>query len=327
VSNHRIGWGLFNVALLAAIAAGGWFVYFHHQDIIDWWRLNHYTPPAAIAQLANDTTMVGRGRDLFYVSDPQIEDRSAFNQNCNTTTSEQGAVLGCYSRQSIYIFDVNDPRLPGVQQVTAAHETLHAIYERLDDATKNRVNSMLQAELAKYQNDADLQATIALYNKTEPGELLNEMHSILGTEYGNLSPELEQYYQQYFTNRAKIVAYAQSYKQVFTESKQRIATYQAQLTSLKARIDANTAELNTQAIALKNDDIELTQLRNTNVDAYNQAVPTYNAKVQAYNQLAQSTQALINQYNAIVAQYKSEIALQTDLTHSLDSKYQPLSTQ
>lgn len=329
--NRRLGLGLFNLALLAITIGGGWLAITQHQAIVDWWRLSHYTAPAPVAQLATDTTMTQRGRDLFYESNPQIQDRNTFNKSCPNTSGasggEQGAVLGCYTLQSIYIFNVTDPRLPGVQQVTAAHETLHAAYERLDATTKSYVNGLLQAELSKLQNDQDLQQVIALYNKTEPGELLNEMHSILGTEYGGLSPQLEQYYQQYFANRSKIVAYAQGYKAVFTASKQRIATYQAQLTALKQQIDADQAELSTQATELRAQDQQLTTLRDTDVNSYNQAVPAYNAKVNAYNQLATTTRELINQYNAIVAQANNEEALQTDLNHSLDSTYQPIQTQ
>ncbi len=328
--NRRLGWGLFNLALLALVIGGGWFAFAQHQAIIDWWRLSHYTAPTAVVQLAADTTMTQHGRDLFYESNPQIEDRDAFNKNCPNTSSgagEQGAVLGCYTLQSIYIFNVTDPRLPGVQQVTAAHETLHAAYERLDTTTKNQVNSLLQAELNKRQSDQDLQQVISLYNKTEPGELLNEMHSILGTEYGSLSPELEQYYQQYFTNRGKVVAYAQDYKSVFTASKQRVATYQAQLTALKQQIDADETELSTQATELRAQDQQLTALRSSDTASYNHAVPAYNAKVNAFNQLARTTRGLISQYNAIVVQANNEEALQTDLNYSLNSTYQSMPTQ
>lgn len=324
---HKFGWGIFNLLLIVAIGLGGWWVYFHHQDIVDWWRLQHYTPSAAVAQLANDDTMVGQGRNMFYASNPQIEDRSAFNANCGASLNEQGSVLGCYTRQNIYIFDVNDPRLPGVQQVTAAHETLHAAYERLDGATKARVDTLLQAELDKRTNDTDLQQAIALYNKTEPGELLNEMHSILGTEYSVLSPELEQYYQQYFSNRAKIVAYAKTYKSVFSASRARITMYQSRLDTLKQQIDSNTSQLNERIGEITTQSAQLEALRSSDPKTYNQQVPGFNAKVVAYNQLAATTQNLINQYNAIVVQYKNEIALQTDLTHSLDSKYQPVPTQ
>lgn len=320
-------WGLVNLAVIAGILFGAWQMILHRQDIIDWWRLRNYAPSAEIKKLADDTAMTSYSRNLFYVSDPKIDDRETFNQSCNNSLGEQGAVLGCYARQSIFIYNVNDPRLPGVKEVTAAHETLHAIYDRLDTTTKNQVNNWLQVELAKHASDTDLQATISLYNKSEPGELLNEMHSILGTEYGNLGPELEQYYSRYFSNRSVVVGLATSYKSVFTASKARIASYQSQLAALKSQIDSNTAILQQQQNSLQTQNEELDSLRHGDPTVYNSRVPSFNAQVMSYNQLVRSTQSLINQYNGIVAKEKEEIALQTDLNHSLNSNYQPVSTQ
>jgi hypothetical protein len=321
------GWAIANTAVGIVVLAGAAWVFWNHQSVIDWWRLQQYKPSAAIVQLADETTMVNRGRDMFFVSNPQVEARDSFNQHCGTSgAGEQGAVLGCYSRQSIYIFDVTDPRLPGVREVTAAHETLHAVYDRLDDATRKRINALLQTELDKRKSDKELQDVVALYQKTEPGELLNEMHSIIPTEYADISPDLETYYKQYFNDRQKIVGYAQSYKNVFRESRARIDNYQKQLDSLKQQIDTNNAQLSTEYAAIQNESQQLDGLRRTNPSAYNQAVPAYNAKVTAYNAHIRVTQVLVNQYNDIIPKMKGEVALQADLNNSLDSKYQSVST-
>ncbi|HSE61853.1 MAG TPA: hypothetical protein VLA88_06195 [Candidatus Saccharimonadales bacterium] len=322
----RRTWAIVNVVISLAVLAGGLWAFWNIQSIVDWWRLMQYKPAAAIVQLANETTMIGRGRDMFYVSDPQIEARDAFNQHCSDHgAGEQGAVLGCYVRQSIYIFNVNDPRLPGVKEVTAAHEMLHAVYDRLDKPTKDRLNALLQAEFDKRKDDADLQEVVALYQKTEPGELLNEMHSILATEYTGLSPELETYYKQYFTDRQKVVSYAQGYKQVFKDSKTRVENYQKQLDALKQQIDTNNAQLKNEYAAIQSESLRLDALRHSDPATYNQQVSAYNARVTAYNNHIKTTQALVNQYNAIIPKIKSEVALQADLNNSLDSNYQPVS--
>src|SRR5688572_281422 len=117
------------------------WVVIHRQDVIDWWRLRNYTPPAQIVQLADATTMHGKARDLFYVSQPEVNSREQFNQNC-TDLSEESLVLGCYKAQRIYIYGVADQRLSGVKEVTAAHEMLHAVYERLGDDERQQINDM-----------------------------------------------------------------------------------------------------------------------------------------------------------------------------------------
>lgn len=313
--------------LLAGSLAAGWWLVTSWQGVADWWQLRNYTPSVAVVQLADAASMVGRGRDMFYVSDPQIEGKDAFNKSCTSNASEHGSVLGCYSQRRIYIYDVNDPRLPGVKEVTAAHEMLHAAYERLDTATKNRIDSLLQAELNKRSGDAELQEVLDIYRKTEPGELLNEMHSILATEYNDLSPELNQYFSQYFTDRAKVVGLAQGYKGVFQASKARIAGFKQQLEALKNKIDANVAVLDQLKNTLDSENNRLAALRASDPDRYNQEVPGYNAKVDTYNRTARDTQSLVNQYNAIVTKIDAEIAQQTELNNSLDSKHQPLPTQ
>ena len=110
-------------------------VYFNRYSIYDWERLHDYRAPQSIASLADQTSMTSRARNIFYTTYPQINDKTTFNTNCKVT--EQTIVLGCYTTGSIFIFDVKNVELHGVQQVTAAHEMLHAVYVRLSPSEKN----------------------------------------------------------------------------------------------------------------------------------------------------------------------------------------------
>lgn len=323
---RRGSWGFVNFLLFIVTILGGWWVFTHHQDIIDWWRLSNYQPSARVVQIADQTSMTPRARNVFYISDPQIEDREAFNTHCKTT-AEHGKVLGCYAMQQIFLFNVSDARLSGVVEVTAAHETLHAVYERLDASTKEKVDMWVRNQAEAFKNDKKLQDLLAIYSKTEPDQLDNELHSILATEYGTLSPELEAHYKNYFTDRSKVVAYQKAYNAEFDASKARIGAHQARLASLKRQIDANTSELEHQSNELTSESARMDNLRHSDPAAYNQQVPGFNAKVQEYNKVARTTQSLVDEYNGIVAKIKNEIALQNDLNHSLDSKYKPVQTQ
>lgn len=319
-------WVVWSVRLLSfgALLAGIYLVFVYRQDIVDRVRLLSYKPSAEIAALADATTMHGRGRDLFYVSDPQVNERDQFNLNC-TDTGEESLVLGCYALQRIYVYNVTDERLKGVKEVTAAHEMLHAAYERLGEGERNRVNGLLEAQLAK-MNDDRLKGLIELYDKHEPGQRLNEMHSILGTEFGGLSADLEGYYEQYFTNRGKVVGLANAYASVFTESQERISHYDQQLAELRSEIDANSSDLDSRLANLNSQGSQLDALRSSDPAAYNSAVPGYNASVRAYNNLATRTRELVSQYNGLVQARNNEVAAQNDLYHSLDSNYQTVST-
>ncbi len=311
------------IVTLALIVGAAWLV-LNRQAVSDWWRLIQYKPTPEIQQLVDSDTMQGRGRDLFYASEPQIQAGADFNTACSKQ-GEQTIVLGCYKAQRIYLYNVTDAKLGGVKEVTAAHEMLHAVYERLSTADRDRVNAMLQPIIADMK-DQRIVELIQLYNREEPGELYNEMHSILGTEYAELTPDLEAYYRQYFGDRIKIVGYARQYQAVFTDSKAKLDSYDQQLDTLKSQIDGNNNSLKQQQLGLESTAVELTELRSSGrIQEYNQQVPVYNVKVESFNTLVEQTKALVEQYNSLVAERNQQATAQNDLYQSLDSHYQPVS--
>lgn len=318
--HRKVLWGAVNLVVSIGVILVTLWVVLHRQEVVDWWRLRSYQPSAQIAQLADSTTMTGQGRDLFYASDPQVEDRDTFNSHCRNT-GEESIVLGCYVGQRIYLYSVSDARLSGVKEVTAAHEMLHAAYERMGKNEKEQLNAKLKPQIESIK-DARLLALIKIYEKQEPGELYNEMHSILGTESKDLSANLEEYYRAYFTDRHKVVAYSENYERVFHESKDRIATYDSQLQTLRAQIDTNNAALSTQQKALAQESARLNDLRAQNPEQYNTAVPAYNTSVRQFNSMVAETRSLVSQYNTIVTTRNKEAAAQNDLYQSLDSRYQ-----
>lgn len=273
-----------------------------HQQFVDWLRLRNYTAPAAVASLASQDTMTAKARHLFYVNHPDITTGKAFTDNC-PAGGEKTVVLGCYvgNDNGIYIYAVSDPRLNGVEQVTAAHEMLHAAYHRLSSSERNKVDAML---LDYYQHDLTdqrIKDTIAAYRKSEPHDVVNEMHSVFGTEVPNLPAPLEAYYKQYFTDRSKITAFTASYQSVFTGRQAQVAAYDTQLASLKTQIDTNNTDLERQKASLDAQDQQMQSYRsNGQIAAYNASVPAYNQAVRSYNAELNDTKNLINQYNDIV---------------------------
>lgn len=282
--------------------------------ILDWWRLHNYQPPPAVVSLASQDTMTAYGRKLFYINHPQIDPKSNFYQHCPKNGGEQTIVLGCYhgGENGIFLLSVDDPRLNGVEQVTSAHEMLHAAYDRLSSADKQHVDSLLLAYYHQGKLDARLQKTMAAYQQSEPNDVVNEMHSVFGTEIANLPPELEQYYGRYFTNRAQVAAYAAQYQSVFTSRQAQVAAYDQQLQALKSQIDTNEAELKAQQQAITDRRNQLTAERSAgNTGAYNAGVPGYNSLVDQYNATVNQTRSLITQYNQLVVS-RNAIALQQD---------------
>ncbi len=308
------------------LAAAPYVLIWQRQNIFDWYRLRSFVPSERIEQLATNTTMNKLGQKLFYVHYPQLDDKVAFNDHCRGL--EQSIVLGCYiTRNGIYIYDVQDARLKGIHEVTAAHEMLHAAYDRLSSSEKIKVDSMTEDAFLRL-GDQRIKDTVENYRKNDPSVVPNELHSILGTEVQDLPTELETYYKRYFDDRIKIVGFSQQYEQAFTDLKAKVAQYDDRLEDLKQRINANEAELELQGQALRQERSRLdAMLASNQTSAYNAAVPSYNNHVRQYNNLLNATKNLINEYNHLVEE-RNKVALEEqELIDAIDSRINTLTEE
>lgn len=305
---------VFTLGVFAVLLVGFWF----RQDAYDWLRLRQYQPPATIAQLAEHTTMTPKATHLFYVHHPVLADKVSFNEHCRE--NEQTIVLGCYvANRGIYLFDVTDSRLSGVEEVTAAHEMLHAAYDRLSADEKQRVNQLIHNAYGQV-TDERIKKVIGQYQKMG-ADTDNELHSILGTEVATLPAELEQYYSRYFANRQAVVTFSEKYEAVLSQRKDQVADYDQRLSALKAEIDENQNDLDQESEALKGERQRLNSLLSNNqVEAYNAGVNDFNEKVRTLNAKVNQTRGLIEEYNNLVKE-RNNIALEEqELIKSLDSR-------
>lgn len=317
------------VVLLLLVLLGVVLVW-QRQNIFDEIRLHTYSPPVAIATLVKDNELTPYAQKLLYVNQPElIANRTTFNKYC-PVGSEQTIVLGCYhgKQNGIYLFAVSDPKLNGVEQVTAAHEMLHAAYDRLSSSQRAQVNSWLEDYYQHDLHDPRVLSEIAAYKKTEPNAVVNEMHSVFGTEVASLPPQLEAYYQRYFVNRQIITNYAAAYQQNFTSRETEVSQDDTQLTQLKAAITSDESALQSQAKQLTNQLQALNQLKTAgDADSYNAAVGGYNQAVDSYNRVNTTTQGLVNEYNQLVTT-RNSVALQTqNLENELSGQLTPLTQQ
>lgn len=297
--------------LLCLLIAGGWTLA-NPYAIPDWIRLRGYEPPASVTSLVEDTTMTDDARHLFLINRPVIDDKTSFAKAC-PQADEQTIVIGCYigGQRGIHILLVEDDRLFGIEQVTAAHEMLHAAYERLDDKERTRVDQILQDYRENGLKDERIKSVLKGYETTEPGQQHNEMHSIFGTEVVDLPDELERYYEKYFIDRDKVVGYAVRYQDAFLSRQESVKNYDARLASISDRIKSNTASLEAQdrQITASRQQLEAYR-RSGDIDSYNANVEPFNVRVNGYNQLLGDTRKLIDTYNDLVAE-RNEISAQS----------------
>ena len=72
------------------------------------------------------------------------------------------------------------------------------------------------------------------------------MHSILGTEFTELTPALEKHYAEYFSNRADVVALHDKSNAIFVAQQAAVEALVAQIDALAASIDVDYASYNAQ---------------------------------------------------------------------------------
>jgi hypothetical protein len=299
------------------------------QPIQDWIRLRGYRAPSSIAQLAAQDTMTAYTRHLFYLNKPQLLSTvTAFRQDC--PENENTIVLGCYhsDQNGIYIYNVADPTLAGVTQVTAAHEVLHAVYARLSNSARNQLNSELERFYKNDLKDPRVLAEVKLYQQTEPGSVMDEMSCTFGTEVANLPSALNDYYKKYFSNRLAVVVYEQQYQNAFTTRENTITADDQQLSTMKAQIDQQNMTLNGELANLNEQQSQMDALKASGqLDTYNADVPGYNAAVDDYNFGIANLQATITTYNNLVFTRNSVAANLTTLDKALDTRLTTQSTR
>lgn len=320
--------GIVGGILLLAAAGLVWTQRHYLQDSF---IAAQFQPSAAVRQLTEDMKLTDEGKRYFYASQPEVHDAAAFNAHCERA-EEQSAILGCYRNNHIYIYAITNPELAGIQQVTAAHEMLHAAWERLPTREQDRLGTLLEAAYQSVKT-ADLETRMEYYARAQPGERSNELHSILGTESSALGPELEAHYGRVFSDRQAVVGLYQNYAGVFSSLKKEADELKRVITAEAANVAQQSSEYNA-AVGTLNADIAQLNGQLSQVDRTNSAaVSSFNARRQQLMQRSaalEQTKREINQrvqeYNAQVARYNTLVVHSEQLTQSIDSTLRPSPT-
>ena len=242
------------VVVLALLGGAGLWAVSNRQYLADQLVVWNYTASDDIEGYITRSTMTDKGAFLFTASAPAIVAGEEFNEVCGSGEAGTG-ILGCYlpRTKTISLYDVTDERLDGIEDVVASHEMLHAAWDRMSAEEQAAVVPLLEAEATALAGDAEFVARMDLYDRTEPGERDNELHSIIGTEYAAISPELESYYSDYFDDRAALVDLHVTSNAVFVDLEARSAALVSELDALRTGIETDYASYNSGYDQLNSD--------------------------------------------------------------------------
>ena len=291
----------------------------------DEFKAGDYALTGDLSSIATSLNLTSRAQLILRATHPSLQEKENFNQNCNSH-SQEIYVLGCYreDQDRLYIYNVDSSEIPGVREVTTAHEMLHAAYHRLLFWEKNDLNDQLQSAYQQLPADSDLRVSMQNYR---PDEFYDELHSRLGTEVKNLPAPLERYYQRYFMDRQAIVKFNEQYHNVFTELKRETDRLKTSIETKKQAIETQTKQYQEQKQQL-NEVISDFNSRAARGDLSNQS--DFNTKRQAivsridklnleYDQLKKS----IEELNSEIAKYNQSIYHNNELIDQINSNSIP----
>jgi len=290
----------------------------------DFFVLANHQPTPQEQRWGDELALTDEAKDIMYAAHPELVENKSFGDVC--PTKEETNVLGCYLTTSkIYVLDVEQASIEAVETVTLAHEILHAAWDRLPNADKQQ----LEQELLNYYRSADddqLTKLISGYRRSAPtgqadAVTATELHSILATEYSDLSQELEQHYANYFNDREAVVKTYRSYEDQFESRQQRAEKLSSQLEQLQSDIEQK-GELIDRQIS-RNDELiaQIDQLRGEGrVEESNQLVPVQNQLVDQINANITELNQQIDRFNSLRTSYEQVSVELNQLFDSLNTR-------
>lgn len=309
------------VTIVVAIAV--YLGLYYRQNIADYVVVQQFAPSQQLEAVLDKTYLSETGKFYVYASQTKIVDKAEFNHYCGSLQNEKSIVLGCYSpvTKQIAVYDVTDERLSGVREATTAHEMLHAVWDRLSVGEQRHLNGLLNAEATKV-NDQRLRGLFEQYRQSDPSSMPTELHSIIGTEVAEVSPELEAHYDKYFSDRKALVAETKRYESVFVDIETRQTTLVSELDSLAASLNIRSRDYEKQLGSL-----------NREVDSFNSWAESGYASASEFDRRRSSLMVKIDnleadriginndveRYNQLSQELESLNMLAQDLSRSLDS--------
>lgn len=311
------------IVLATSAVLLGAYALIQNTAVQDWWKGRWYSEPVAVNEIRQSLELTGTGERIFLATQPALESAEEFNNHCDSHKTEV-SLLGCYTDDKIYIYNVQEESLHDSNKVTAAHELLHAAWARLSNSEREDVTKLLQ----QVQRDhADwVKDELSLYQEAEQTE---ELYTRVGTKLRDIPDELERHYAKYFSDRLKIVEYYESYQAPFNELKDQNTKIREGVLRLNAEIMSEQADYNAKLSALDQRIKSFNQCAETegcftSRDKFESERMILEAEKVALDNFRNQLNAKIDKSNALVQEYQQNQAMLGELQDALNSNLEKL---
>lgn len=255
------------IGLQGALAWGVTWAVTNQQWISDRAIARQFIPDEALQHYVTDASLTAEGEVYLYASLPQVVPAGEFDRYCSRDEPGIG-VLGCYrlGEKRIYLYDVTDERLEAMEPVIAAHEMLHAAWDRFSQDEKDALAVLLEEALAALPSDHPMYERIASYEAHDVTSRIPELYSLMGTEVESLPAALEAHYSRFIADRQAVVALAKQVYDIFENFGAEVQDIVDDLSERSDIIDALKATYERDAAIL-----------GTDISVYNDRVSRYNS--------------------------------------------------
>ena len=302
---------------IVLVGIAGFFIYQNRVFLSDWFSSLSFSASPEFNTIENAIDLTDSAKITLRATHPELESRDDFNKSCDSHDAEI-SILGCFTNNRIYIYNVTSNNLKGVRESTMSHELLHAVWERLPDTEKSTISE----QLTNVYNDEKYHALLAEDLELYPeSERIDELHSRIGTEIADLPDDLETYYAKYFKDQDKVVSYYDSYIAPFNELETRAKELSEKLEAMSVEIDEKTKNYYADAEKLSADIDEFNNCANTagcyaTEYAFRVARNNLVARQGALGEVYENLNRLITDYNNLVEEY-NDISIRGKTLESL----------
>lgn len=311
---HFIRYIILVAVLVAAVAT----IVLNRAWLYDLIRGNMYQPSSEMSQIRENLKLTDRGNFLFNATQPSLSDQDEFNVHCRAQ-GEETAILGCYTEGNIYVYNIKSDELAGLTEVTAAHELLHAVWERMSAVEReNLVPALEQVYMA---NQDRLASEINQYDGTLQQE---ELYVRVGTEIKSLPAGLEKHYGEIFTNQDAVVDYYDGYIAVFRQIETEMDNLMGEIEATGEEIDRLKDEYERRASQLEADIVSFNSCAAVEgcfkseeefASRRNNLVTEQGVLTEMYTEIGE----LIDRYNARVVRYNEDVTRTKKLNNMINS--------
>ena len=295
-----------------------------YHPINDTLRGMRYEPSNEMAEIMDRLELTDRGLLVFKSTQPVLQNRDEFIESGCNDVHDTTSTLGCYDSTNIYIYNSENSELAGLEESTAAHELLHAIWSRLAFYDTARLEPLLDEV---YNQNKD---KFADYMADYPDDQhYTELHSVIGTELpaSQLPDELRAHYETFFANFDHIYSYYEQYDGVLAKINAEIDALEQEIEQQRAEITKREEYYETEANRLNEDIRRFNQ--NANTDGYFTSQQEFDrqrnlliSRQKTLSNYYSETSALVDDINQKIEEYNAKAIHHNDLIQSINSKPQ-----